>query len=349
MVMRPSQRSVRLSSALCLLVVVSAQTGAQVAYDTPAGRVEVLGLNRWTLQMLQDSVRRYRPGLELHEGACMALLRDSLHFAEASVERFTSAMPGRPATVLFTIKVIEPQDAGLVQWDNRERNDFTSLLPDYAPLVLAVTDSTGAVWRGRILHWLQFYHDDSARRSATLARAPETARADAGLVWQFLDVRRAEADRARAMRTLKGDGFPVNRMIAAAVLTNFGGNDSTWWALVRALRDPNDAVREFASSVLNGLPGRPVDWAPATSDLRLLLGGTGLPFMGTVLAVLDRTAVSREMASALLHDNARWLLATLASEHPADSGAAHRILVRLNRGVDLGPSRADWARWALAL
>ena len=49
--------------------------------------------------MLQDSVRRYVRGQELYDAACMVTLRDSLHFAEASVERFEMAPPGQPAWV----------------------------------------------------------------------------------------------------------------------------------------------------------------------------------------------------------------------------------------------------------
>jgi hypothetical protein len=48
-------------------------------------------------------------GQELHDAACMVTLRDSLHFAEASVARFLMAPPGQPQETFLTIKVIEPQ------------------------------------------------------------------------------------------------------------------------------------------------------------------------------------------------------------------------------------------------
>jgi hypothetical protein len=319
---------------------------AQVAYDFPNGRVQVLGLKRWTLRMLQDSIRHYVPGQELHDAACMVILRDSMHFAEASVEHFFMAPPTTPgAKQLLIIKLIEPQDAALVKWDVRERSDFSSLLPDYAPLVIPVTDSTGGVWMGRLVNWMQFYHSDSATRSTVLARAPDSARVDARRFWGFLNARRSETDRVRAMRVLQMDGFFVNRMVASAVLSNFATNDSTWWTLVRTLRDPHESARDFAAVALEQLAERPINWAPVATDLRLLLGGTNLPAMGVVLRTLDRTAVNPSLAGSLLHGNADWVLATLASEHPRDSEAAHRLLVRLNRGVDLGSTRASWAEW----
>lgn len=333
--------------ALSATFAVPATSAAQVAYDSPKGRVEVLGLRRWTLAMLQDSIRRYVPGQELHDAACVVTLRDSLHFAEASVDQFEMDAPGQPRRTFLSIKVVEPEQAARIQWDSRSRNEFSSLLPDYAPLVLAMTDSTGAVWRSRLLYWLQF--SDSAARVRVMSGAPVGRRADADRVFAFLGNHRGEADRMRAMRVMAHDGFWVNRMTAVAVLSNFAAHDSTWWVLVRALRDPHEAVREAAGNVLRTLPARPINWLGSVSDLRLLLGGTNLFAMQGVLDMLARTAVAPELARGLLQDNAEWVLDYLAAETPMASISARRLLVRLNAGSDLGPSRLAWAAWARAL
>lgn len=239
----PDSLPVRLSRVAvgaALLMAASRAGGAQVAYDSPAGRVEVLGLRHWTLAMLQDSIRRYVPGQELHDAACMITLRDSLHFVDASVDWFQMTSPGQPTRSLLAVKVIEPTQASRVQWDVHPRDEFTSLIPDYAPLILSVTDSTGAVWRGRLLNWLQLA--DNAQRAAALARNA-AARADGERMFAFLADHRADADRVRAMRVLARDGLWVNRMIAVGVLSEFSQHDSTWWAMVRALRDPHEGVR----------------------------------------------------------------------------------------------------------
>lgn len=325
----------------------AAPAAAQVAYDSPAGRVEVLGLRRWTLAMLQDSIRHYVRGQELYEAACMATLRDSLHFAEASVEHFEMAPPGQPQRSFLAIKVIEPEEAASVQWDTHPRSDYSSLLPDYAPLILAFTDSTGAVRRGRLTYWLQF--SDSADRQRALTRAPEKDRADGHRVFAFLDAHRAEGDRRRAVRTLTEDGFWVNRMTAVAVLSNFATRDSTWILLVRALRDPHDGVREAANSVVRALPAHAVDWRASVKDLRLLLGGTDLPAVVTVFDLLSRTDVKPELATPLLRNNARWVLDHLGSGAPMASDAAHRLLVHLNGGRDIGRSRSAWEAWVRTL
>lgn len=342
-------RTVLFAGLVTALAALPCAGRAQIGYDSPAGRVEVLGLKRWTLKMLQDSIRHYIPGQELHSAACMVTLRDSLHFADAEVVTTSSAQPGHARVTFLVIKVVEPQDSARVRWDQTERNDFTSLRPEYAPLVLPATDTAGMFLRNRILQWLQYYPRDSAARTSALAHAPESARTDAHRLWEFLDDHRSEADRVRAMRILKRDGFYVNRFVASAVLANFSFNDSTWRALAHALRDPHEVVRGGAAMVLANMPSRPIDWKPVTADIRLLMGGTNLGAMQGVFELLDRTAISPDLVSALLHDNADWLLTTLGAEYPFGSSAAHSLLVRFNRGVDLGTTRAAWAHWASTL
>src|SRR5262245_32844555 len=97
------------SAAIALAAIIAAATSAfaQASYESPIGTVEVLGLRRWTLAMLRDSVRRYAPGQDLHEAACMITLRDSLHFAEASVNYWQLSVPGQPERVFLAIKVVE--------------------------------------------------------------------------------------------------------------------------------------------------------------------------------------------------------------------------------------------------
>jgi hypothetical protein len=178
---------------------------------------------------------------------------------------------------------------------------------------------------------------------------PAARRPDGERVFAFLDAHRSAADRELALDVLQRDGLWVNRMIAAMVLANFQQSDSTWWALVRSLRDPHEAVREAAGAVLRALPRRNVDWQSSADDLRLLLGGTNLPAMQSVFEVLASTEVSPSLAPRLLKGNADWVLDHLAMETPMASQAAHRFLVQLNGGVDLGSSRKVWAAWVARL
>lgn len=320
---------------------------AQVGYDSPKGRVEVLGLHRWTVKMLQDSIRHYKPGQELHDAACMVTLREKLHFPDADVARTESRDPNGVSKSYLVIKVVEPQRVQRVQWDVRERDTYSSLLPDYASVVLPVTDSSGGVWMGRVLNWLQA--SDSASTARLLVGEPPVARVDAERLAQFLREHHSESDRVRAMRVLEKDGFWANRMVATVVLANFGESDDTWRALVRALRDPDVSVRESAKVALRTLPRRTIDWSQATTDLRLLLGGTNVSATQGVLELLAATSVDPALAPTLLRGNADWVLEHLGVQMPGASYAAHKLLVHFNRGTDLGATREAWGAWAAAL
>ena len=97
------------------------------------------------------------------------------------------------------------------------------------------------------------------------------------------------------------------------------------------------------------MPARPIDWRASQGDLRLLLGGTNLQAMPRVFELLAATSVAPELAPVLLKDNADWVLDHLGAEAPGASYLAHRLLVRLNAGRDLGPSRSAWATWVSTL
>ncbi|HEU0015425.1 MAG TPA: hypothetical protein VFQ45_17175 [Longimicrobium sp.] len=343
-------RPIRTTSLLLALALSAAPAaGAQVAYDSPEGRVEVLGLHGWTLQMLRDSVRKHRPGTELHDAACMVVLREDLGFADALVQtRHVQMRPDAEPETFLVIKVVEPAEAARVVWRTLPADTFTILRPEYAPVVLPVTDSAGGFWRSRILDPLQFYARPDEERAHAFA-GPPGRRADAERLFAFLQARRTEVDRRRARAVLAGDRFYVNRMMAAAVLANFPGHDSTWHALADALRDPHEAVRAAAESVLGSLPARPVDWAPARETLRLLLGGTNVGASSDLMRVLAATDIDPALAAPLLRGNAAWILEHARAENPMDRLSARMLLARLSGLPAAETTDEAWARWAAAL
>ena len=342
-----ARNRLRIFALLIALAGAPFAARAQVSYESPEGPVEVLGLRRWTLAMLRDSIRHYVPGQDLHDAACMVTLRDSLHFVEASVNRFIMTAPGTPQRTYLAVKVIEPQDAARVQWRPSPGHEFSSLLPEYANLALSITDSLGNVARQGILFWLQ--SSDTAWRALNMSQAPAPMRGDGTRLYGFLTAHTSERDRKVASQTLRANGLWINRFVAAAVLQNFATGDSSWLLLVRALRDPHEAVRDAALMSLSGLSPHSVDWSPVATDLRLLLGGTNLSASTTVMRLLVSTSVEPSLAAKLLRGNGEWLLDHLGLQSPMESEAAHQLLVRLNGGVDLGVKRAAWTAWVASL
>ena len=337
----------RLAVVVLLSTALTLPARAQVGYDTPQGRVEVLGLNHWTLQQLRDSLKAKRPGLELEDAACIAVLRNDLHFADALVSEISyQARQGDPVRHVMMIKLVEPEDRARVQWRAVRHDSARLVRPEYAPIVVGATDTSGALWPGRIVSPLSLYSTDSAQRELVLANAPPQRRDDAHRLWGFLDAHRGEADWRRATHVLASDPSYANRVVAVTILSGFADRDSSWYALVEALRDPNELVRIAATVVLNSYPRRVIDWAPEAQTLRYLLGGTNVEASEQVFSLLAFSGVRPALAPALVRDNMQWIGMHLRSSNAPSARAARELLTQLNAGRDLGADPAEWMRWS---
>jgi hypothetical protein len=234
-----------------------------------------------------------------------------------------------------------------VRWRKLPSDDFQSLLPDYAKLIIPITDSTGGIWLGRVMYSLQFR--DSASLETSLGRMPAAAREDANHLRKFLAEHRTDADRLRATKALDSNSFYANRITAAIVLSSFPEHDATWHTLVRALRDPHETVRGAASTALSRMPPRTIDWSPVSQDLRYLLGGTNLGAMEQVMSMLAESSVDPKLARTLLRGNDQWVMRLLTSEAPSASARTKALLKVLNAGKDLGSVPAPWKAWIAQL
>jgi hypothetical protein len=291
--------------------------------------------------MLEDSVAHYAPGQTLESAACMAVLRGPLKFRDAFVGHYPPGM-GRPdAPPFLSIRVVEP---GRVEaWRAMPRDAYPSLLPEYAPLILPATDSTGGIWPSRLLQGM--YMPDSLTRIRMFPHLEPAEREDYERTIAFLGTHRRERDRQLALHVLDSSSAYGNRMTAALVLSNFPEADQSWYALVRALRDPHEAVREAAAAAVARMPKRRVDWAPVAGELRALLGGTNLSHMDAVLVLLAQTEVSSTLVGPLLRGNDQWILRLLTAEAPMAAPHAKALLVALHGGTDLGNTPAPWRAW----
>lgn len=296
--------------------------------------------------MLRDSVRARRPGVELHDAACMVVLREDLGFPDALVKdlRYSDA-PGAPVRRYLVIKLVEPESRARVKWLPARPDSLKILRPEYATVIMAATDSTGDLWYSRILWPLQFYGRGSDARRSAAASVSADERVDAERLWDFLDQHKSAADWATARTVLQRDGSYADRMIATSILANFPERDSTWFVLADALRDPSEPVRLAAAAVLASFPSRKVDWLSKTETLKWLLGGTNVAASELVFSMLARTQVSPALARPLLLNNEFWVLTHLNASYPGAAHAARHLLVQLNSGIDLGADPARWRRW----
>jgi hypothetical protein len=304
-------------------------------------RVELVGLRRWTVPMIRDSLRMHAPQDSLLSHACAAVLRDKLRFADASVVFYPAEAWGTAKDYMM-VTVVEPQDSARVR--------YRPTPPDSAPDLAAWAPARRVEAADRYAYNSLLQRPDlllgrrapEPRDSAVRAALPLRA---------FLRAHRRPADRDRALRVLARDGNYRNRHAAVLVLANFVGEDRAWWALADALRDPDGRVSGAAGMLLAGLARtmpRRVDWEPATDTLRAVLDGTNLFAHSALLDVLAATGVAPALAPALLRGGGDIVLAKLGAGWPDEQARARRFLAQV-AGRDMGAAPAAWRTWVASL
>lgn len=312
-----------------LLCAQAAPAPAQVL-ETPEGPVEFIGLVHRTPEEVRDALAAARPEVSLHSAEAATDLREALGFAEAAVGTYVGF--GLPEGYV-TLTVVEPEEAGRVRY------------------VEPPADSLGPIEA-----WAEAYALYPERRWAwSYAMAGVEAAPDlpdstsVPAVRAFLDAHATEDDLQRALQVLEADRSPVNRAIAAAVLSRSPESEAAWHALVGAVRGtgPEDPARPMAVLALSAMAGRApsrVDWAPAVDDLRAILDGTSVFAFPHVLQVLMRTLVAAELADKLLAGGGELLLDHLASTNRSLRTMALAFLLQVS-DVDYGTDADGWRAW----
>ncbi len=343
----PSART-RLTIALPWIGAALCATASRAWPQTPSvlrlpdgGTVEVLGLRRWTIGMLQDSLARYAPGDSLQSHACAATLRYKLHFADAASTTFSFG-DGTPDAVVVSVR--EPQDSARVHYRDLPL-DTLSPRKAWAPIT--------AVFRR---HPNVFWPELQERFNVSPGRKPQyRTRADRTLALRFaatLDTFRRESDRLAAMQVLAADPNMYDRVAATLILANFAQRDDTWWSLVEALRESDGPVKGVAATVLVGLSRsapRAVNWSAKATTLHALLDGTSLFVLDDLVQVLTHTGVSPTDASALIGNGGGEMLLEYLGSGNGMLASNSRALLTALRGGDLGPSIEPWRAWMATL
>lgn len=290
--------------------------------------VEVIGLRRWTVQMIQDSLDRYSPGDSITKHNCAAVMRYKLRFADASA----ITVSGYNASPRMVLVVREPQDSGLVKYRDLPL-DSAPVHPRWGTAVkqLRRTPMT--------LNWI-------ARRwrGDSLLHVGVAERAQTDSIIQALRPFATEADRVEALRVLQADRNMESRAVAALLLLPHLQRDDSWHALLETARESDGWAKGAAFSVLRstGAREKSVNWTPAAPTLHMLLNGSATAF--EYAAILNSTGVKASSAPTLLGGGGEMLIAFATSKTPILAQESRRLLVTL-RGQDLGDDPAVWRAW----
>ena len=170
--------------------------------------VHVMGLRRWTVGMIQDSLAKYSPGDSLQSHACAAVLRYKLGFADASAT--TLSMGGVRPDILF-IGVREPQDSARVRY----RNVPLDTLPAREGYRVATSlMTTQRAFDTGVRRFLRELHADASAIPAPTDTVGTT-------IVTFLRTATRPSDYRAALAVLAKSPNYRDRTIAALVLGNF--------------------------------------------------------------------------------------------------------------------------------
>ena len=338
------QRRTQLVAAVAASLLAASASAQQAPILTLSngGTVEVLGLRRWTLGMLQDSLAKYAPADSLQSHACAKILRYTLGFADAASNAFI-LREGEPSRVVVSVR--EPQDSARVHYRVMPL-DTVNARPAWRPVTDAIVHRPAVFWPAARAYLSPVQPGQSARRSAP----PADSAASAALV-TFLQARTTERDRRQALTVLDHGPNVYDRVAAVLILANFGARDDTWWALTDVLRESDGIAKSVAADVLQAFSEhtpRHVRWAPASGGINAMLDGTSLFVLPQLIEVLTRTGAGTADARPFLRGGGEMLLAYLDSANPMLADRSHQLLVRL-RGEDLGRAVGPWRAWVRTL
>lgn len=313
---------------LLLLFISCSHVVAQVV-ETSKGKVEFIGLEKWTPELIREKLE-YKSPDNFH--FCAADLKAKLNFADVSV---TLDRENNRAYTIIT--VVEPEYARFVVFKPRPTGSVQ--IPESWQSLAQLIQERGIL--NEILDYGSTLKKSNKTEKALLVEADRAW-------WKLLQERRNKFDFQTALKVLSEDKEWKNRSAAALILTNFPEKDAAWQALLSGIRDKDARVNSasFQSLItLTKYVPRRVNWSPAAESIRHILNGTNLFALEHTIKALLKTNVSRKIGKDLLKNGGgRMLLAYLRANNEERKSLSHELLVRLS-GKDLGYDKAKWSKW----
>jgi hypothetical protein len=335
------------------------QPAARVDLDS-SRTVEIIGLRRWTADMVRDSLKKYAPDDGLDSDAAAADLRNLLGFADAAttVHRVVFDEDDK-ATI--TLAVREPGDSARVHYDPQtldsmpqraEWKELARALNDTAGRMLSIIAAAHLDGLSRIVVDSTVHGKTHSHREGYAFESPADSLAVMPTL-ASLAAKKTPADFDAAEQTIRNSASEPDRAIAALILANFPDRDGAWRSLLKAAvgrEQGRDAfIAQHALVALSDRVSRPVDWSPSAATIVNVLDGTALAALAPLAKALAATGASPAKALAYIGPNGgEMLTAYVESDNPDIRDSAHDLLVKL-RGQDLGFDPGPWRAWIKTL
>jgi hypothetical protein len=334
--------------ALAALVVSSGTLSGQGTpienvIQTPNGRVEVLGLQRWTIDGLEDSLRAHA-GYDLRTDgvhACGAVLRYKLHFADAAaIEARDSAN-----APYWIVTVTEPQDSARIHHHFLPL-DTVGGRPEWASARTIVKAHRSALMA---YLWTAAYTNGAKEPSVPLRTAGDSQAV--GQLRAFAAAHSGAVDEREAIEALRSDSSLYDRLLAVTILASFPQDDSVWGQLSQTLLESDGIVQGTSMAVLRAWVAagrRPHDWLVIAPAVHAIFDGTSEFMMPELLRLFAQAKPDPSLAKPFLQNGGTLLLAYAGARLPMVRDAALGVLRSLS-GKDFGTDVDQWQDWVRSL
>jgi hypothetical protein len=312
--------------------------------QTPRGPVEFLGLERWTVAGLDDSLRKYAHYSLTEQGAhaCGAVLRYKLHFPDAASILLSPTDGGKPT---WLVTLTEPADSARIHHRDLPEGT-TGGRPEWAAM-----RAVSRAHRGTLGTALQIgaWNDTAAWAALPAELRDSSARA---AYRAFYEAHTSERDEQAAIAVLQRDSNWYDREIAVGLLFfNFPGDNRSWDALSQTMLESDGDVRfdaVYAMASLAAVGHRPQTWSGVSEAFHAVLDGTSQFVMPDAMALLNVLKPDSALAKPLLQGGGHMLLAYAGSGYTPFRDEALTLLRELS-GKDFGADVGQWRSWVASL
>jgi len=292
---------------------------SQNVIETETATIEFIGLEKWTIEMVSDSMKKYANGAELNQIYCNSVL-DDVGFPSA-----TAISDFKDGKMVVTVSLIEHQYSDLIQFTDIPK-DTLPLNEDWIwinkyfdkyPIKFQLALAAYGDYLNRDFESIMDFMDEFSETLKKFGMEIDTTHF--GELWSGLEKHNKKSDFKKAKKIILNDANFENRLPAICILANFNHNPESYDLLFHLFRSKNEFNSNFASKVFQTMLNSPVsnlNVLKHKDHLIPLLNGTNIEHFLNVMAFLmnDIYRTRKETKFIILHSE-RLLTHYLKSDY----------------------------------
>lgn len=287
--------------------------------ETETATIEFIGLEKWTIEMVSDTMKKYANGAELNQIYCNSVL-DEIGFPSA-----TAISDFKDGKMLVTVSLVEHQYANLIQFtdtptDTLPLNEDWIWINEYFykyPIKFQLALATYGNFLNNDFNTIMSYMNEYSEKLKIYGIVVDTTHFKE--LWQGLEKYNKKSDFEKAKYIILNDANFENRLPAICILANFIHNPESYDLLFHLFRSKDEFNSSYANKVFQTMLNSPVlnlNLFNHKEHLTPLLNGTNIEHFLNIMEFIinDINRTQMETSYIIKHSN-RLLLHFLRSNY----------------------------------